>query len=60
MADELNRYGIEVLAGCLMTHHTHPIVVPTDASVLSRAVGEAHRRYTRMKNFSKGVRGYLF
>ena len=43
-----------------MTNHTHLIVVPSDAAVLSRAVGEAHRRYTRMKNFSDGVRGYLF
>lgn len=60
MADELNRFGIEVLAWCLMTNHTHLIVVPDDATVLSRAVGEAHRRYTRMKNFSDGVRGYLF
>jgi hypothetical protein len=25
-----------------------------------RAIGEAHRRYTRLKNFSDGVRGYLF
>jgi putative transposase len=60
MADELNRFGIEVLAWCLMTNHTHLIVVPNDATVLSRAVGEAHRRYTRMKNFSEGVSGYLF
>jgi putative transposase len=43
-----------------MTNHTHLIVVPNAATVLSRAVGEAHRRYTRTKNFSDGVRGYLF
>jgi putative transposase len=36
------------------------IVVPKDSAVLARAIGEAHRRYTRMKNFSDGVRGYLF
>jgi putative transposase len=60
MATELNRFGVEVLAWCLMTNHTHLIVVPSDATVLSQAVGEAHRRYTRMKNFSDGVRGYLF
>ncbi|MGH8544076.1 MAG: transposase [Gammaproteobacteria bacterium] len=29
-------------------------------AVLARAIGEAHRRYTRMKNFAEGVRGYLF
>jgi len=60
MAEELNRFGVEVLAWCLMTNHTHLIVVPQDSTVLARAVGEAHRRYTRMKNFSDGVRGYLF
>ena len=60
MAEELNRFGVEVLAWCLMTNHTHLIVVPRDSAVLARAIGEAHRRYTRMKNFSDGVRGYLF
>jgi putative transposase len=43
-----------------MTNHAHLIVVPNDANVLSRAIGEAHRRYTRLKNISDGVRGYLF
>ena len=60
MSQELNRFGVEVLAWCLMTNHTHLIVVPNDAAVLARAIGEAHRRYTRMKNFADGVRGYLF
>jgi len=60
MAEELSRFGVDVLAWCLMTNHTHLIVVPNDAAVLARAIGEAHRRYTRMKNFSDGVRGYLF
>jgi putative transposase len=35
-------------------------MVPKDSTALARAIGEAHRRYTRMKNFSEGVRGYLF
>ena len=38
----------------------HLIVAPKDTKVLALAIGEAHRRYTRMKNFSDGVRGYLF
>src|SRR4029077_12834336 len=60
MAEELNRFGVEVLAWCPMTNHTHLIVVPKDSKVMARAIGEAHRRYTRLKNFSDGVRGYLF
>ncbi|NOQ42580.1 MAG: transposase, partial [Desulfuromusa sp.] len=34
--------------------------VPKTETSLARAIGEAHRRYTRMKNFAEGVRGYLF
>jgi len=60
MAEELKRFSVEVLAWCLMTNHTHLIVVPSNARLLARAIGEAHRRYTRMKNFSAGVGGYLF
>ena len=60
MTEELDRFGVEVLAWCLMTNHTHLIVVPKDSKVMARAIGEAHRRYTRLKNFSAGVRGYLF
>jgi putative transposase len=43
-----------------MTNHTHLIVVPKEERSLARAIGEAHRRYARMKNFAEGVRGYLF
>ena len=60
MAEELDRFGVEVLAWCLMTNHTHLIVVPRDSKVMARAIGEAHRRYTRLQNFSDGVRDYLF
>ena len=59
LAEQLDRFSVEVLARCLMTNHTHLIVVPKDSAVLARAIGEAHRRYTRMKNFAEGVRGYL-
>src|SRR5215470_20268826 len=43
-----------------MTNHTHLIAVPKDSGVFARAIGEAHRRYTRMKCFADGVHGYLF
>jgi len=49
MAEELKWFSVEVLAWCLMTNHTHLIVVPSDARLLARAIGEAHRRYTWMK-----------
>ncbi len=60
LAEEAARFGLEILSWCLMTNHVHFIVVPHSEASLARGFGEAHRRYTRMKNFSQGVRGYLF
>jgi putative transposase len=57
---ENDRFGVDILAWCLMTNHVHFIAVPHSETALARAFGEAHRRYTRMKNFEEGVRGYLF
>jgi putative transposase len=60
LSDESRRFGVQFLSWCLMTNHVHFIAVPTDTSSLAKAFGEAHRRYTRMRNFQEGVRGYLF
>lgn len=43
-----------------MSNHVHFIAVPKKENSLAKTIGEAHRRYTRMKNFTEGVRGYLF
>ena len=60
MAEESNRFGVTFLGWCLMTNHVHLISIPESEESLARAIGEAHRRYTRMKNFAAGLRGYLF
>ena len=52
--------GVDVWAYCLMTNHVHLMLVPKDESGLRRAVGEAHRRYTRRINFREGWRGHLW
>ena len=51
---------VEVWAYCLMPNHVHLIAVPEKATGLARAIGEAHRRYTRLINFREGWRGYLW
>ncbi len=51
---------MEIWSYCLMTNHVHLIVRPAKSSNLSRAIGETHRRYTRMINFRKNWRGYLW
>lgn len=54
------RCGVAVWAYCLMPNHVHLIVVPGSADALRRALGEAHRRYTRRINFGHGWRGHLW
>src|SRR5271165_2027832 len=53
-------FEVEVLAYCLMPSHLHLIAVPRSADGLRRAIGEVHRRYTRMVNFREGWRGHLW
>lgn len=60
LSEEANRFGLDILAWCLMTNHVHFVAVPYFETSLARGFGEAHRRYTRMKNFTQKVRGYLF
>jgi len=60
MAQWCDRYAVDIWAYCLMPNHIHLIAVPSDKEGLRLAVGEAHRRYTRRINFSKGWRGHLW
>ncbi len=60
LGEEIARHGVSVLAWCLMTNHVHFVAVPHREDALAKSFGRAHWRYTRMKNFAAGVRGYLF
>lgn len=60
MSEWCGRCGVDVWCYCLMPNHTHLIVVPGKAETLRTAIGEAHRRYSRMINFREGWRGYLW
>ena len=54
------RFGVRFLAYCLMSNHVHLVVVPETEKSLARAIGEAHRLYTKHINAREGVKGYLF
>ncbi|MEW6359983.1 MAG: transposase, partial [Planctomycetota bacterium] len=60
MAEWCSRLGVEVWAYCLMPNHVHLVAVPESEDGLRRAVGEAHRRYSRRINFREGWRGHLW
>ncbi len=63
MVEWCQEEGVEIWGYCLMpnhTNHTHLIAVPAAERSLRRAIGEAHRRYTRRINFREKWRGYLW
>lgn len=60
MAEWCGKYNVAIWAWCLMPNHVHLIAVPETEDGLARAIGEAHRRYTRMINFREKWRGHLW
>ncbi len=60
MAEWCEQRDVEVWAYCLMPNHVHLLAVPACEGALRRAIGEAHRRYTRRVNFREGWRGHLW
>lgn len=60
MAQWCAKYRVEIWAYCLMPNHVHLLAVPESESGLARAIGEAHRRYTRHINFRQGWQGHLW
>ena len=60
LAQACRSNGVEVWSYCLMPDHVHLILVPSDETGLSRAVGETHRRYSGYINARLRVTGHLF
>jgi putative transposase len=60
MVEWCGRFGVTIWAYCLMPNHVHLVAVPESEDGLCRALGEAHRRYTRHVNFREAWRGHLW
>jgi putative transposase len=66
LAERLATHDVVCSAYCLMPNHVHLLLTPLRQEVaeasasLSRAVGEAHRRYTAFFNARARVTGHLF
>ena len=60
MAELCAQKKVEIWAYCLMPNHVHLIAVPETKESLADAIGEAHRRYTRLINSRYDWRGYLW
>jgi putative transposase len=50
LAEWCAHWKVAVWSYCLMPNHVHMIMVPQSEEGLRRAIGEAHRRYTRRVN----------
>lgn len=60
MKEWCSRLGVSIWFYCLMPNHVHLVAVPQSQDGLRRAIGEAHRRYTRRINFRENWRGHLW
>ena len=60
MAESCAHENVTCLAYCLMPNHVHLVLTPPSQDALTRAIANAHRRYTRHINFAKGWTGYLW
>lgn len=60
MAEWCQHYNVAIWGWCLMPNHVHLIAVPSNENGLARAIGEAHRRYTRRINAREEWRGHLW
>lgn len=60
LAAHCAKAGVAIWAYCLMPNHVHLVLVPETEDGLRRALGEAHRRYTRDVNRRQGWRGHLW
>ena len=54
------RYGVLILAYCLMNNHVHFIAVPKDKVGISRLFNAVHMRYAQYMNYKRRTSGHLW
>ena len=57
---ESERYGLKILAYCLMTNHVHFIGVPEAKTSMGDVFKYVNMKYSQYFNLKKGERGHLF
>lgn len=60
LGEHLRRWKVRCWAYCLMPNHVHLVVTPSCEDGLSRAIGQAHRRYASYINARLEAVGHLF
>jgi len=60
LKEQSDKYGLEVLAYCLMTNHIHLVAIPHKEVSLANAVGRTAFRYTQYVNRMHKRSGHLW
>jgi len=60
LQEQADKYGLEVLAYCLMDNHVHLVAIPHEAEALAQAIGRTHFRYTQYLNRFHRRSGHLW
>jgi putative transposase len=54
------RYGLQIMAYCLMSNHVHFVAVPEKEDSMWKVFKYAHMKYSQHRNKKEGVTGHLF
>ena len=60
LREQAHKYGLEILAYCLMSNHVHLVAIPHEEEALAQAIGRTHFRYTQYINRVHGRSGHLW
>lgn len=60
LAEQSEKYSLEILGWCLMTNHVHIIARPAVSESLAKAVGRTNLLYTQYINRMHGRSGHLW
>ena len=60
LQEQAGKYGLEILAYCLMGNHVHLVAIPHEEEALAKAVGRTHFRYTQYINRFHRRSGHLW
>jgi putative transposase len=60
LQEQADKYGLEILAYCLMANHVHLVARPHEEDSLAKAVGRTHFRYTQYINRAHRRSGHLW
>jgi putative transposase len=60
LKEQADKYGLEVLAYCLMDNHVHLVAIPHEEEALAKALGRTHFRYTQYVNRLHRRSGHLW